>query len=73
MSEENADKLLEQMNEARILVELAAKELTAQVSKGNKAAGVRARKALRAAKQELHNITQASNALAKAPADPEGA
>lgn len=65
MSEENTHSLLEQMNEALVLVELAAKELNAQIVKGNKAAGVRARKALRAAKQELHAITQASNALTK--------
>ena len=62
MSEENVtNELLVSLEEARTLLEIAHKELTAQTVKGNKSAGVRARKALRASKKQLHEIVKASN------------
>ena len=66
MSEGNeTNELLTQLEEATVLLDIANRELTAQTVKGNKSAGVRARKALRAAKKHIHEITQASNAFGK--------
>lgn len=62
MSEENAtNELLVSLEEARTLLEIAQKELRAQTIKGNKSAGVRARKALRTTKKQLHELVKASN------------
>jgi hypothetical protein len=66
MSEENVtNELLVSLEEARTLLEIAQKELQAQTIKGNKSAGVRARKALRATKNQLHEIVKASNEWGK--------
>jgi hypothetical protein len=67
MTEETVETnaLLTDLTEAQTLLEIAQKELTAQTVKGNKSAGVRARKALRAAKNPIGDIVKASNAFGK--------
>lgn len=67
MTEETVETnvLLADLSEAQTLLEIAQKELTAQTVKGNKSAGVRARKALRAAKNQIGDLVKASNAFGK--------
>lgn len=67
MTEETVETnaLLADLTEAQTLLEIAQKELTAQTVKGNKSAGVRARKALRAAKNQIGDIVKASNTFGK--------
>jgi len=66
MSEENvSNKLLDQAVELQTLFEIAVKELTAQSVKGNKSAGTRGRKALRALKGEIGDLVKASVAWDK--------
>lgn len=53
--------ILDRLDDVRRLLDVSRRELEAQTVKGNKSAGVRARKSLRTAKAALHEIVRESN------------
>lgn len=64
-SEVGAHELIQRLEEVRVMLEASNREMTAFLEKGNKSAGVRARRALRAVKKEVHAIVQESNKIGK--------
>ena len=62
---EETNNILEHLEETRTLLDISVKELRAQTLRGNKSAGVRGRKVLRALKHQVHDIIKSSNKWGK--------